>query len=91
MGNANLEGRVDLTANDKVGHLAMAFSQITEGRQETERELRKDREHLQELVDKRNAELARASQILESEISERGQVEQALRYRAEFESLIATL
>jgi PAS domain S-box-containing protein len=55
---------------------------ITE-RKLVEEELRKHRDHLEELVAERTAELMRANEQLRREVAERKRVEEALRRRAE--------
>ena len=48
-------------------------------RRQAEEELREHRDHLEELVEERTAELTKASEQLQREIAERKQVEEALR------------
>lgn len=65
--------------------------EITE-RQQVEEELRKHRDHLEELVEERTVELTKSNEHLYAEIAERRQIETALResehkYRALFENM----
>ncbi len=67
-----------LKVKDSPGGYLVQVQDITE-RVRAEEELRKYREHLEELVDERAAELRRANEQLQREIVERGQAEEALR------------
>jgi len=57
IGKGDLEHRIDITSKDETGYLAQAFNEMVEKRQRAEEELRKHREHLEELVEERTAEL----------------------------------
>jgi two-component system response regulator AtoC len=63
---------------------------ITE-RKKAERELKKHREHLEELVEQRTAELARTNEQLKHELAERKRTEEALRESEElYRNLLKT-
>jgi PAS domain S-box-containing protein len=69
-------------AQGRIVRVIGAGRDITE-RVEAERELRRYREHLEELVGERTAELIQTNQRLQSEIAERRRAERALKQRAE--------
>ena len=60
-----------------VHYAVVAFRDITR-RKQAEEDLRKQREHLEELVAGRTAELGEANQLLQGEIAERTRAEEAL-------------
>ncbi|NVL92298.1 MAG: PAS domain S-box protein [Desulfobacterales bacterium] len=66
---------------DKDGRYAGALGMITDitERKRAEEELKKHRDHLEELVEERTAELIKANKQLQQEITERKQAEEALR------------
>ncbi|MHC4277899.1 MAG: PAS domain-containing sensor histidine kinase [Planctomycetota bacterium] len=70
--------------NGKVIQAVHLSRDITE-RKQAEKELRKHRDHLEELVDNRTTELAKANQLLQGEITERKRAEEKLQelYRLE--------
>ena len=82
IGAGNLDYRIEATATDEIGHLAAAFNNMTGKLKQAEGELRKHREHLEELVEElveeRAAELKR-TQELEAEIVERKRAEEQLK------------
>ncbi|NIM06687.1 MAG: histidine kinase, partial [Armatimonadetes bacterium] len=63
----------------KVVRLAVYAYDITE-RKRAEQELTEYRDHLQELVEERTAELRRANERLQKEIAEREQAEEELEW-----------
>ncbi len=73
-------------ASGKVEGLVLCLVNVTE-RVKAEEELSKHRDHLEELVTERTAELAAANEQLQREITERKRAEEALRqYAAELET-----
>lgn len=66
----------------------LVFRDTTEQRR-TEREVRQYQEHLEELVQERTSEISQTNQLLIGEIEERKRAEQALRYRANCETLLS--
>lgn len=75
-------GALDYLVKDVQGNYLKALPIVvknTIARQQAENELIRYREHLEELVEERTAELARTNRLLMQEISERKQVEEALR------------
>lgn len=68
----DLSFRIPLQSQDELGKLAIAFNAMTD-------ELNLYHDHLQELVDKRTAELKSVNEHLYQEINERKRAEKALR------------
>ena len=68
----DLTTRVPIDSNDEIGQLAQIFNQMTRKLQQGFEELESYRDHLQELVNSRTAEL-------EKEVSDRRQAEENLR------------
>src|SRR4030042_2925399 len=56
IGAGNLDYSIEATARDEIGQLATAFDDMTGKVKQAEGELRKHREHLEELGDERAAE-----------------------------------
>ena len=83
IGAGNLDYRIEATARDEIGQLAAAFNDMTGKLKQAEGELRKHREHLEELVEElveeRAAELKRTNEELEAEIVERKRAEEQLK------------
>jgi PAS domain S-box-containing protein len=79
IGAGNLDYRIKAPGKDEIGQLAAAFNDMTGKRQQAETELRKHREHLEQLVEERAAELKRTNEELEAEIAEHRRAEEALR------------
>jgi light-regulated signal transduction histidine kinase (bacteriophytochrome) len=83
IGAGNLDYRIEATARDEIGQLAAAFDDMTAKLKQAEGELRKHREHLEELVEElveeRAAELKRTNEELEAEIVERKRAEEQLK------------
>ena len=83
IGAGNLDYRIEATARDEIGQLATAFDDMTGKVKQAEGELRKHREHLEELVEElveeRAAELKRTNEELEAEIVERKRGEDRLK------------
>ncbi|MGD8385815.1 MAG: PAS domain S-box protein [Desulfobacteraceae bacterium] len=77
-------------AHGRVTHVAVLSRDVTERRRNLE-ELRRHRDHLEELVAERTAEVMDANEKLLQEISDRASVEENLRYqKAWLESLVQT-
>ncbi len=68
----------------------LVFRDITEQRN-AEREVKRHQEHLEELVHERTAEILQTNERLRGEIDERKRAEQALQYRANMETLLASI
>ena len=75
----NLDHHIEIRSGDEIGHLAQSFNKMIDsigkaekGLKESEAELRKHRDHLEELVEERTKELS-------EEIAERKRTEEALR------------
>jgi signal transduction histidine kinase len=83
IGAGNLDYRIEATGRDEIGQLAAAFDDMTAKLKQAEGELRKHREHLEELVEElveeRAAELKRTNEGLEAEIVERKRAEEQLK------------
>jgi two-component system cell cycle sensor histidine kinase/response regulator CckA len=83
IGKGNLSTRVNVRSRDEIGQLSESLNNMAE-------DLSRYRDHLEELVEDRTAELTRANEELEREVIERKRADQALResqerYRALFE------
>ena len=84
--NGNLDYRIDVLSKDEIGELSKSFNLMTENLQSelserirTEEELKKHRDHLEELVSERTTELLNANRKLVNEIEERKRSDKALR------------
>ena len=85
----NLDHHIEISSGDEIGHLAQSFNKMIDsiskaekGLKESEAELRKHRDHLEELVGERTKELS-------EEIAERKRTEEALREsEAEYRLLV---
>jgi len=85
----NLDHHIEIRSGDEIGHLAQSFNKMIDsigkaekGLKESEAELRKHRDHLEELVGERTKELS-------EEIAERKRTEEALREsEAEYRLLV---
>ncbi|MDH5202516.1 MAG: HAMP domain-containing protein [Nitrospirota bacterium] len=71
IGKGNLEVKVEIESDDEIGRLAASFNKMA-------MDLKEHRDHLEELVKERTAELTRTNEQLQSEITERKQVEEKL-------------
>lgn len=71
-----------LTLKEDLSSIVIVISDVTE-RKRTEKELEKHREHLEELVDERIAEIKKINEQLKNEIIERQQAEEALQENEE--------
>lgn len=83
-----------LTLKEDLSSIVIVISDVTE-RKRTEKELEKHREHLEELVDERIAEIKKINEQLKNEIIERQQAKEALkeseeRYRTILDSIEET-
>ena len=82
----NLDYRIKVNSQDEIGVLSQSFNHMADNllaelseRKQAEKELIKHRNHLEDLVNKRTAELVKSNREMEKEIEERKQVEKALR------------
>ena len=82
---SDLDRRIEIRSRDEIGALAGAYNgmidsleQARESLKKNESDLRAYRDHLEELVKKRTAELQEANEKLKKEIAERILVQQAL-------------
>ncbi len=82
-GRGDLEYRVKVKGRDEISHLATAFNVMAAEREQAEKELREYRDHLEELVEERTAELTKANEELQQEIAERKRAEEMLQTLAE--------
>jgi PAS domain S-box-containing protein len=85
--------RAEVTSQDEVGALARGFNEMLANIQARDEELASYRKHLEELVQKRTAELSHANKQLHLELEERKRIEAALiesehRYRTIFETTV---
>jgi len=84
--HGNLDYRIKVPSQDEIGELAQSFNLMTDNlqkelseRKHAEDRLRKHRDHLEELVENRTAEIKKAFSDLQIEISERKLAEETLR------------
>lgn len=84
--HGNLDYRIKVPSQDEIGELAQSFNLMTDNlqkelseRKHAEDRLRKHRDHLEELVENRTAEIKKAFSNLQVEISERKLAEETLR------------
>ena len=82
----NLSYRINIHSQDEIGELSQSFNLMADNlqvelseRKHAEEELRKHRDYLEELVQKRTIKLAKANKKLEQEIDERKRTEEVLR------------
>jgi len=82
----NLDYRINVCSQDEIGELSQSFNLMADNlqvelseRKQAQEELKKHRDHLEELVKKRTAKLVIANREMEQEIDERKQAEKALR------------
>jgi two-component system, sensor histidine kinase and response regulator len=66
IGQGDFKQRVDIKTGSEIGELAAAFNQMTERRQRAEEKVRRYQDHLEELVERRTAQLAKAQQRAEA-------------------------
>jgi signal transduction histidine kinase len=66
IGKGDLEHRVEIRTKDEIGELAVAFNQMVERRKQAEEELKKYRDHLEELVENRTSKLEELNTELEA-------------------------
>ncbi|MEA2014021.1 MAG: response regulator [Thermodesulfobacteriota bacterium] len=76
-----------LTLKEDLSSIVIVISDVTE-RNRTEKELEKHREHLEELVDERIAEIKRINEQLKNEINKRRQTEKQLLQKEKLESVL---
>lgn len=86
--DGDMKKRASVSSHDEVGHLASSFNMMVDNlqremdeRRRAEEELKKHRDHLEELVEERTAELTTANQKLIREITERKLAEARLAER----------
>jgi len=92
----NLSYRINIHSQDEIGELSKSFNLMADNlqvelseRKNAEEELRKHRDYLEELVQKRTIKLAKANKKLEQEIDERKRTEKVLRESEEkFRSVV---
>ncbi len=92
----NLNYRINVHSQDEIGELSQSFNLMADNlqvelseRKHAEEELRKHRDYLEELVQKRTINLAKANKKLEMEIDERKRTEEVLRESEEkFRSVV---
>lgn len=92
----NLSYRINIHSQDEIGELSQSFNLMADNlqvelseRKHAEEELRKHRDYLEELVQKRTIKLAKANKKLEQEIDERKRTEEVLRESEEkFRSVV---
>lgn len=92
----NLSYRINIHSQDEIGELSQSFNLMADNlqvelseRKNAEEELRKHRDYLEELVQKRTIKLAKANKKLEQEIDERKRTEEVLRESEEkFRSVV---
>ncbi len=78
IGKGDFDTIIEIDSNDEIGQLADAFKLMTKQRKHAEEKLRQARDELEARVEERTADLVKANNILESEITERQKAEQAL-------------
>jgi len=71
----DLEHQINVTTYDEIGDLAVTFNQMT-------KELKRAHDELERRVKERTAELVKANEKLQAEITERKQAEEKLKYYA---------
>lgn len=92
----NLSYRINIHSQDEIGELSQSFNLMADNlqvelseRKHAEEELRKHRDYLEELVQKRTIKLAKSNKKLEQEIDERKRTEKVLRESEEkFRSVV---
>ena len=92
----NLSYRINIHSQDEIGELSQSFNLMADNlqvelseRKHAEEELRKHRDYLEELVQKRTIKLAKSNKKLEQEIDERKRTEEVLRESEEkFRSVV---
>ncbi len=85
---SNLEGRIEVRSRDEIGILAKSYNKMIDSLRQTQESLEKNervlteyRDHLEELVKERTAELQGMNRQLKREIAERNMVQQTLSER----------
>jgi PAS domain S-box-containing protein len=93
---SNLDGRIEVRSRDEIGILAESYNEMIDSLRQTqeslekkEGDLREYRDHLEELVKQRTAELQDMNRQLKKEIAERIMVQQTLIEReAQYRDLV---
>jgi signal transduction histidine kinase len=82
----NLDYRIKVNSQDEIGELSRSFNLMADNlqmelseRKQAQEELKKNRDHLEELVKKRTAKLVKANREMEQEMEDRKQAEEALK------------
>jgi PAS domain S-box-containing protein len=85
---SNLEGRIEVRSRDEIGILAKSYNEMIDSLRQTQESLEKNerilseyRDHLEELVKERTAELQGMNRQLKREIAERNMFQQTLSER----------
>jgi len=78
LSTGNLDQTIEIHTEDEIGQLAKSFREMIANRRASDAEVRKHRDHLQELVHQRTEQLQNSNSDLNDEISERKRVQEEL-------------